>query len=305
MMNKEPPVPDSAPADFPRLHDLGYFNDRLKKAVEWLRAIRPYKIESLGQVGGEDIFLVVPESLDPSLPNILTAGGFHGEEPAGPWGIVEFLETADEETLKSVNYSFLPLVNPTGFAWAQRFNIHGENPNRGFIAVPPEVDAHISGNNKFPSKEGEILVTHLTRLLHLARDGFISQHEDWRLSEAFVFINERKKMPSSFAKAMIAPLRNYFNIVVDGGNDLLPEAPIKDGIWHNDLDGSFESIMFFYGVPRIATTETPGQKSAVERIACNKDLTEAFARYSSARFKPGKRNKKMSGVDHSQDKLRP
>src|SRR6185503_2993050 len=97
-----------------------------------VNAIRPYDVETLGAVGGQDIVLLKPRDADASKPSILAAGGFHGEEPAGPWGIVEFLETAAEATLKSVNYSFLPLVNPTGFIKAQRLNIYGENPNRGF-----------------------------------------------------------------------------------------------------------------------------------------------------------------------------
>ncbi len=271
------PVPDPAPEDFPILHDLKAFKARLNKAFARVAAIRPYEMESLGQVGGQDIFLISPTDLGPeSRPSILTAAGFHGEEAAGPWGVLEYLETATEAQLKSINHSFLPLVNPTGFMAAQRFNLFGENPNRGFIAIPPELEESISGNNKFPSKEGEILIAHLSRLLRLGRDGLISQHEDWRMQDAFIFVNEREKMPSPFAQAPLGALKKYFNIASDD-DPLLEGAPIKDGIWHNDLDGSFESLMMFYGVPKVATTETPGQKIASDRIAANRDIAAACA----------------------------
>ncbi len=279
-MTDETPPPDPASAEFPRLHDIDYFNERLRAAVARVNAIRPYEIEMLGAVGGHDIVLLKPRDSDASKPSILAAGGFHGEEPAGPWGIVEFLETADEQTLKSVNYSFLPLVNPTGFIKAQRFNIYGENPNRGFLAIPPDI--HDEFDNIRPSREGEVLIKHLPELLTLAKDGFVSQHEDWRMNDGFVFVNENAPMPSPFAQTFLDTMAHHFKPLDSDGSN----TGCKKGLWANDHDGSFESLLFAHGVPRISTFETPGRQPVLGRIAAQRDLTQAFADYTARAHTP-------------------
>jgi succinylglutamate desuccinylase len=274
-----PPV-EKTPAEFPRLHDIDYFNERLRAALARVNAIRPYDVETLGAVGGHDILLLKPRDSDAAKPSILAAGGFHGEEPAGPWGIVEFLETADAETLKSVNYSFLPLVNPTGFIKAQRFNVYGENPNRGFLAIPPEI--HQDFDNIYPSREGEVLIKHLPELLALAKDGFVSQHEDWRMRDGFVFVNENASMPSPFARTFLDTMARHFKpLDADGSN-----TGCKNGLWANDHDGSFESLLFAHGVPRISTFETPGRQPIMPRIEAQRDLTQAFADYTARAHTP-------------------
>jgi hypothetical protein len=267
------------PPDYPELHDLDAFNRRLDAALERVNKIRPYKKESLGTVGGRDIFLLSPLEPVEGKPNILTAGGFHGEEPGGPWGIIEFLETADEETLKSVNHSFLPLVNPTGFERGVRFNIHGENPNRGFVAeyLDSEEEQDAEWTNRGPSAEGKILVKHGAKLAELARDGFVSQHEDNGIHEGFIFINEQGAMPSLTASAFLKTIQRHFALIPDGGTADLEGSPIKDGMWVNGMDSSFETYMLQLGVPRTITTETPALEPARARVDCNRELVKAFA----------------------------
>ncbi|MEZ0224885.1 MAG: N-acetyl-L-ornithine deacetylase ArgE [Alphaproteobacteria bacterium] len=268
-----------SPPDFPELHDIDAFNKRLKAAFDRVSKIRPYKMESLGQVGGRDIFLLSPVEPIEGKPNILTAGGFHGEEPGGPWGIIEFLETADEETLKSVNHSFLPLVNPTGFERGVRFNIHGENPNRGFVAeyIDAAEEEDAEWTNRGPSAEGKILLKHGAKLVELARDGFTSQHEDDGLNEGFIFINEQGPMPSPTATALLDTIQKHFPLIPDGGKNELEGSPIKDGMWVNGMDSSFETWMLQQGVPRTITTETPALEPARDRVDCNRGLVKAFA----------------------------
>lgn len=271
------PVP--SPADYPQLYDIDAFNARLEKAFERINKIRPYKMESLGQVGGRDIWLLSPVDLDKDKPNILTAGGFHGNEPAGPWGILEFLETADDETLKKVNHSFLPLVNPTGFEHAERYNIHGENPNRGFVPelIESEEEADGDWTNRGPSAEGAILLSHSDRLVKLGRDGFTSQHEDDGLNEGFIFINENGAMPSKTVTAYLTAIQKYFPLIPDGGKNELEGSPIKDGMWVNGPDSSFEWYMFKQGIPCTVTTETPSLEPARARVDANRDFVQAFA----------------------------
>ncbi len=278
-MEDTPKPRNVRPPDYPELHDIDAFNKRLAAAFDRINKIRPYKMESLGEVGGRDIFLLSPEEPLEGKPNILTAGGFHGEEAGGPWGIIEFLETADEETLRSVNHSFLPLVNPTGFERGVRFNIHGENPNRGFVAeyMDSEEEQDAPWTNHGPSAEGKILLEHGDRLVELARDGFTSQHEDDGIHEGFIFINEQGPMPSPTAIAFLDTLKRHFALIPDGGVNDLEGSPIKDGMWINGMDSSFETWMLQKGVPRTITTETPALEPARARVDCNRELTKAFA----------------------------
>lgn len=275
-MTALPRKPDTAPQDFPHLHDIEQFYSRLRVAAAKLPG---YELEELGSIDDHPIYLLRPEQIDTDKPGILSAGGFHGDEAPGAWGILEYIEDGDVELMQAVNHAFLPLVNPTGFANRTRLNVYGENPNRGFVAVPPQAEAHATGNNRLPSLEGRVLMENFDRLLELARDGFVTQHEDWRLKDGFVFVNQRREMPSPFAETLRDTIAEFFSMVPDGGTEFLENVPVENGIWHNDEDSSFECLMHYRGPARVATTETPGQAKASRRVACNKALARAFARF--------------------------
>lgn len=88
----------------------------------------------LADAAGYPIWLMQSPQRHPERPNLLISTGFHGEESAGPWGLLYLLAQLDERMFKRANLSLLQLVNPTGFANGHRFNELGENPNRGFIS---------------------------------------------------------------------------------------------------------------------------------------------------------------------------
>ncbi len=69
----------------------------------------------LGSIGDEPLLLLRPGTGAPGTPRLLVASGFHGEEPAGPWGVLEFLDSAPQGLLSRVQLLVLPLVNVTGF----------------------------------------------------------------------------------------------------------------------------------------------------------------------------------------------
>lgn len=280
-----------SPPDFPHLHDIGHFNERLMAAVARINKIRPYKLESLGQVEGHDILLLSPATPDAGKANILTAGGFHGEEPAGPWGILEYLETATEEQLLSVNHSFLPLVNPTGFIEGRRHNAYDENPNSGFAPQLLTGEPVPEGEDKL-SAEGEILFRHFARLCALARDGFMSQHEDEEFSDFYIYINEAEEQPAAFGRKMLDTATKHFTLMQDGGTGSIAGKPVKGGIWHNDVDDSCEGLMYLNGVRRTVTSETPGQMQASRRVACNLELARTFVAFTAQEFRPAPAAKK-------------
>jgi hypothetical protein len=86
---------------------------------------------ALGLVGGDTLWLLERPARHPDAPHRLIAAGFHGEEPAGPWGVLRYFEAASNSELNAVHLCVLPVVNATGFRADTRFNAWGENPNRG------------------------------------------------------------------------------------------------------------------------------------------------------------------------------
>jgi hypothetical protein len=236
---------------------------RYRRRLETVAAGRGFELETLGTACAEPLLMLRGGANHPSAPRLLVASGFHGEEPAGPWGVLEFLETADQELLSRVRLTVLPLVNVTGFRAGTRFNLHGENPNRGYLGLP--------GEN--PSHEGQLLLAHPALLLEAARDGLLTCHEDVLLSHGYVYGNERAAAPGAFSRMLLAANAAHFPVHPDGTVD---GCPITGGIVFNHHDGSFESWLMELGIARAACVETPGQHPIERRIAAQRAMIEAF-----------------------------
>jgi protein MpaA len=67
---------------------------------------------------------------DPRLPRVTIATGLHGDEPAGPWALLELVETNALDPRFA--YRFWPCVNPGGFDLQTRENADGIDVNRTF-----------------------------------------------------------------------------------------------------------------------------------------------------------------------------
>lgn len=220
-------------------------------------------LSELGEVDGFPLVLLSPPPSD--RPNVLIAAGFHGEEPAGCWGLLHFLE---HRFPSKVNLSVLPVVNPTGIRLGTRLNVYGQNPNCGFCHTSDE-----------PSVEGKILLQSLDKLLPLASDGFLSLHEDIDETRFYLYTFEHLESPGDFTKSLVQIEREFFEPLPDG---LLHEGgKVVDGAIFNCCDGSFEDLLFHRGVPRTACTETPGKLDFYLRTAANAAIAETFCRVAS------------------------
>ena len=224
-----------------------------------------YALRELGRVADLPINLIYPVSVR-SGPRLLIAAAFHGEEPSGAWGILKFL-MQDSARLTNVNLSFIPIVNPSGFMAASRYNHLGQNPNSGFV---PDVD------DSEPSQEGKVLLANIDQLIELGSDGFLALHEDWEQSEAYLYSFEKANKPGDFSFALRNALAAFFPIM---SSERWEGHPVEAGIVFNHSDGSFEDRLFRSGVPRTACTETPGTEPASRQIACNCRIIEEFADY--------------------------
>jgi Succinylglutamate desuccinylase / Aspartoacylase family len=84
---------------------------------------------------------VVEGSGPPRRPWVLISGGVHGDEIAGVYAAVEFLETRAPRLSESYQLAVLPCVNPSGFEHNTLETANGANLNRlfGTRSTQPEV----------------------------------------------------------------------------------------------------------------------------------------------------------------------
>jgi hypothetical protein len=223
-------------------------------------------LTTLGRTGRQYIFLVRDAlELDDEKPNLLIAAGFHGEEIAGPWAILKWIDQAPDEYFEKANLSFLPCVSPVAFNRGARYP-RKEKTNAGFC-YPAIKDRN--GKPEKPSVEGKILLANMDTLGLLAKDGFLSLHEDDSAKEFYIYAYNRGFFDKWFADAMRDEEVLYFSRMKDGtpvNENHDPMAVVEDGIIYNHHDGSFEDMLVTKGISvRAIVTETPAQGIALEK----------------------------------------
>jgi len=209
------------------------------------------------------------ESL-PTIPKALIVSGFHGEEQAGPWGILKWLRDCTPESFKGVNVSFLPVVNLYGFITEKRYGPSNMPTNTGFYRPGEKA-----------SPEAEILKKNINILRPLADNGYISLHEDITSSQYYIYTFEPTEQPGEFSKQMKDELAKHFPNPFNGIAYVDTTSPgqgppCEDGLIWKFYDGSFDDWMFQMGVPRVAVTETPGKYPFLDRVDATVDLINRF-----------------------------
>jgi hypothetical protein len=83
---------------------------------------------------------------DPRPPTVALAAGVHGDEPAGPWALLHFVERGNLRP--EFSYRLWPCTNPSGFSAQTRANTDGVDINRTFegAGTSPEAAAIIEAN---------------------------------------------------------------------------------------------------------------------------------------------------------------
>ena len=241
-------------------------------------------ISTLGMVDGWPIWIVRTRMVyDKKKPHILIAAGFHGEEKAGPLSIMRWLET--KQIPSRIDLSFLPVINPIGFNIGQRYG-NTLKTNAGFCH--PEIgDA--------PSLEGQILLANESNLKKLARNGFLSLHEDITSKEYYCYSYESGDKPSDFAKSVRDMEDRFFQrygdgkgVVTDCSSVLYSDrAIVHDGIVHNLCDGSYEDFRMHQGCKHSMATETPGLLRISKRINANMAIMDKFIELTIKEFYNG------------------
>ncbi|QSX32992.1 M14 family metallocarboxypeptidase [Shewanella avicenniae] len=224
----------------------------------------------LGKVEGQPIMMLQSPNASAGLPSILISAGFHGEEAAGPWGMLHFLSSVSPELFERVNLTLLPLNNPTGFIKGHRFNIFGENPNRGYLAGVDDAK---------PTVEGKILLEHGQLIQAASKDGILTCHEDVLQTRTYLYSFEPRQQPGKFSQQLLGALSEYFDVAQD---DDIDGCPVENGFIFNHFDSSFEAWLVRSGAKVGACSETPATQNFDRRILANSAVMQRFVDYIQA-----------------------
>lgn len=124
-----------------RVNDYGALARRWKA----LRQNGDVAVREVACVGAPRTLLCA-ESGHHSAPLVALAAGVHGDEPAGPWALLELFER--KEIDEGYAYRIWPCTNPSGFERGTRQNEEGDDVNRSFGrgGQTPEARAIVTAN---------------------------------------------------------------------------------------------------------------------------------------------------------------
>lgn len=90
--------------------------------------------------------LLCADAGDPRLPRVALAAGVHGDEPAGPWALLQVVEHGGLRP--EFSYRIWPCTNPSGLIAQTRESADGIDVNRTFggDGTSPEASAIVAAN---------------------------------------------------------------------------------------------------------------------------------------------------------------
>jgi murein peptide amidase A len=117
----------------------------LELAWKALRSTRDLRVREVACVGAPRTLLCV-EAGDHMLPAIAMAAGIHGDEPAAPWALLDFVAAGNLDPRYA--YRIWPCTNPTGYQAGTRESCDGLDLNRTFGrgGSSPEAKAILTAN---------------------------------------------------------------------------------------------------------------------------------------------------------------
>jgi protein MpaA len=110
-----------------------------------LRGVTDLRVREIACVGAPRTLLCA-EWGDHTRPSITIAAGVHGDELAGPWALLELVESGSLDP--AFAYRLWPCTNPTGFDSGTRESVDGVDLNRTFGrgGQSPEAKAILTAN---------------------------------------------------------------------------------------------------------------------------------------------------------------
>jgi len=195
--------------------------------------------------------------------SVYLSAGIHGDEPSGPYAMLEMLKEGyfDER----LSWLLCPLLNPTGMSLGTRENAEGVDLNRDYLKrKTAEVHGHVTWLES-----------------QLVPDIFISLHEDWE-SEGFYLYEIQTHICRSDAKTILGDAKMVIpvepSLIIDDH-----EVREPGWIFHKPEPDSREQwpeaiFMAERGTKVSYTLETPSSLELEQRVKCHKVAVECAVR---------------------------
>jgi hypothetical protein len=197
--------------------------------------------EVFGEIEGHPLVAYSRAATSARRRHVYVSTGMHGDEPAPPWALLEFLEhnRFDRES----SWTLCPVLNPTGLARGTRENFQGLDLNRDYKGpVSAEVRAHVAWLQRQPRFTASFCL-----------------HEDYEANGFYLYELNPDQRPSLAAHALAAAVQHCpieHSAIIDGRESAEPGIirPVSDPLlrdaWpeaiylrehHTTLSYTFES----------------------------------------------------------------
>jgi predicted deacylase len=228
--------------------------------LEKLCRSRHYRLDGRLKTG-DGRYRIYKVTLNPRSrgPTLCISAGIHGNEPSGPWAVLDFLEKY-RPAAGDPRIILLPLLNPDGLQRSSRYDYMRINLNRHFF-------------QPLPGSDTRKIKTLFTRE---KVDFFLSLHEDDEKKGFYLY--QYGESPQTFRAlldflAKRAPICRQKQIYIDRAKDGLIESPKSDG--------SLEEWLFRRGVPQTGCLEVPDSLPFQRRTR----LAAALLQYTVGMFR--------------------
>lgn len=226
------------------------FNEDLIRVTEG-----KFNLSQIGTQNGEQIFKVV---INPNAKKtICFIAGIHGDEQAGPYGALSFLES-DFHVPSHKRVIIIPLANPVGFERNKRGNADNKDINRHFL------EKELKGECK---SIWEALRLENIDLLH-------TLHEDPGLNSFYLYYTHHKELAQDLRELAT----KYFDIFQEGERTSVDENVGQGDKVINGLiplphvvRGTIEDKCLIEKAIPYITTESPGKVDLKKRTDYNRD----------------------------------
>ncbi len=152
------------------------FNTCITKKLNALHSLQE-KVRTIGYVNNFPFYFIHIKGNTEARKNILISAGIHGDEPAGPAAVFQFLERNNTHLYADFNFYILPCINPFGFEHNKRENAEGLDLNR---SLEKDDITEI------------IFIKNVLRDLHF--DFIIDFHEDWEAVGFYLYEAKRDEV---------------------------------------------------------------------------------------------------------------
>lgn len=214
----------------------------------------------LGQAGDYPVFCL-EKGAHPGRPTALLIGGTHGDEPAGPEAVLEFLGQEREAWLAAFNFAAIPCLNPHGYAHHTRHNAQDVDINWAY-------------------KREDVPEIQLIRQWVAGRrfEFAVDFHEDWE-SPGFYLYELRRDRP------LIGPLvaARVERICPLNTSPHIEGHPAQDGLIlpnpqrEEQLRGEgIPIVLYHYHTDHLLTTETPTSLPLETRVQAHLAVLEVM-----------------------------